>query len=149
MNTTTRAIHDLMLRDLDKLIVEINRYENEQDLWKCSGDISNTAGNLCLHICGNLQHFIGATIGQDGYARKRDEEFNLKNVARSEMLNEIDKTRSAVSKALQSMPPELLEANYPLEPFGKPMTHAFFLIHLAGHLEYHLGQINYHRRLLI
>tara|TARA_R110000868_G_scaffold334219_2_gene594904 strand:- start:366 stop:818 length:453 start_codon:yes stop_codon:yes gene_type:complete len=148
MNETIKSVHDLLLRDLNRLTNEIESYANEADLWKLSGDINNTAGNLCLHLCGNLQHFIGTIIGKTGYIRKRDEEFTLKNVPREELLHQIKVTKSSIAETLEAFDDKLMDATYPLEVFKKPMSHISFLIHLSGHLNYHLGQINYHRRML-
>ncbi|MEQ6119354.1 DUF1572 family protein [Reichenbachiella sp. MALMAid0571] len=148
MNETIKSIHDLLLRDLNRLTNEIESYTNEADLWKLAGDINNTAGNLCLHLCGNLQHFIGAIIGKNGYIRKRDDEFTLKNVPRAELLQQIKDTKLSVADTLEAFNGKLMEEAYPIEVFKKPMSHISFLIHLSGHLNYHLGQINYHRRIL-
>jgi len=135
-------------RDLDRLAKEIKAYKQESDIWKLPDGISNTGGNLCLHISGNLQHFVGQVLGNSGYERKREAEFGDKNVATATLLKEIETTQKVISKTLKSLAPEQLATNFPIEVFGKPMTTSFFLIHLNGHLNYHLGQINYHRRLL-
>ncbi|MBA3768934.1 MAG: DinB family protein [Blastocatellia bacterium] len=141
-------LRDMYERDLDKLAVEIEAFGNEKDLWLVSGAVSNSAGNLCLHICGNLLHFIAATLGESGYIRDRDSEFARKDVPREELLAEIAATRDVVARTLSNLTAEKLNENYPVEVFGHPMTTAWFLTHLATHLNYHLGQINYHRRLL-
>lgn len=146
--TNITSIKEILLRDLANLEKEIAAYANEEDVWLIQNDIKNSAGTLVLHICGNLQHFIGAVIGQDGYVRKREEEFSKRNLRVSELLNEIAAAKTAIVKALDKLTDDRLEDNYPLEVFGKPMTFSYFLIHLSGHLMYHLGQINYHRRLL-
>jgi uncharacterized damage-inducible protein DinB len=137
-----------MNRHLAQLKVEVSSYTNEADLWKKTGVIPNSAGNLCLHICGNLQHFIGANLGNTGYIRKREEEFSLQNIPRSELLEQIDSTAKVVSDTLAKLNESELNKNYPQEVFGGPMTTEYFLIHLTAHLAYHLGQINYHRRML-
>jgi hypothetical protein len=49
----------LFERDLDKLKQEISAYTNEDDLWKIKDGIANSSGNLCLHLVGNLKHFVG------------------------------------------------------------------------------------------
>lgn len=148
MTNNVASIKALLLRDLTSLEKEISSYSNEADIWKISGDIKNTAGNLALHICGNLQHFVGATIGKDGYVRQRDQEFNKKDIPVADLLKEIGSTKIAIENTLNGLTDEDLNQTYPLEVFGKPMTFSYFLIHLSGHLMYHLGQINYHRRLL-
>jgi len=141
-------LRGLYERDLDKLAVEIEAFGNEKDLWLVSGAVSNSAGILCLHMCGNLLHFIGAALGESGYIRDRDSEFARKAVPREELLAEIAATREVVARTLSDLTAEKLNENYPIEVFGHPMTTAWFLTHLATHLNYHLGQINYHRRLL-
>lgn len=137
---------DLFERDLNKLKEEIGLYENEADLWAKPGIIPNSAGNLALHLCGNVQHFFGAVLGDSGYVRDRDSEFTLTNVPRADILAEIDTTLAVVKQTLLNLTEEDLAAAYPIEVFGKPMTTGWFAIHLATHLTWHLGQITYHRR---
>jgi uncharacterized damage-inducible protein DinB len=144
----TKIFTKLFLRDLEKLKIEITSYKDEKKMWEVSGNIKNSSGNLCLHICGNLQHFIGATLGNSGYVRKRDLEFSKKNVPVSEMVKEIEKTLEVVEQTLSELNEEKLDEIYPINVFGKEMTTGFFLTHLTTHLSYHLGQINYQRRLL-
>ena len=138
----------LFKRDLNKLKGEIELYKNENNLWLVDKDIANSGGNLCLHLVGNLNHFIGAQLGNSGYIRQRDLEFSLKDVPRSELLKQIDETMVVVEDTLNTLSPEDLKKIYPLVVFKEPMTTAYFLVHLLDHLGYHLGQINYHRRLL-
>ena len=135
-------------RDLENLKTELNSYSYEADLWLTSEHISNSAGNLCLHLLGNLNHFVGAIIGNTGYVRQRDLEFSQKNVPRAQMLNEIDDTMTMLQNVIAHLTQEELDREYPKQVFGEPMRTEYFLIHLCTHLTYHLGQINYHRRLL-
>jgi hypothetical protein len=140
-------LSDLYKRDLGKLRDEITAYENEAAIWKTGGAITNSAGNLCLHLVGNLNAFIAAELGGSGYVRDRDLEFSDKDVPRSELLKRIDDTILAVGTALGQVNPGDLEREYPKVVLAGPMTTGHFLIHLTTHLSYHLGQINYHRRL--
>lgn len=148
MRTSVESIKEILIRDLGSLENEIKSYKVEDTLWVLKGEIKNSAGHLALHICGNLQHFVGAIIGEDGYIRRRDEEFGCKPISAEALLIEIQSTKSAIKHALDKISDADLENTYPLEVFGKPMTFSYFLIHLTGHLMYHLGQVNYHRRLL-
>lgn len=141
-------LQQLFTRDLNKLKEEIKLYKNESKLWITEKDISNSAGNLCLHLVGNLNTFIGAVIGETGYIRNRPEEFSAKNIQRDTLIDSIDKVISVVQDSLSKLPEEHLGKEYPLKVFDKPLTYEQFLLHLSGHLMYHLGQINYHRRLL-
>ena len=135
-------------RDLENLKTELNSYSYEADLWLTSEHISNSAGNLCLHLLGNLNHFVGAIIGNTGYVRQRDLEFSQKNVPRAQMLNEIDDTMTMLQNVIAHLTQEELDREYPKQVFGEPMRTGYFLIQLCTRLTYHLGQINYHRRLL-
>ncbi len=139
---------DLFNRELNKLEEEINLYADENLLWKVSGTITNSAGNLTLHLCGNLQHFIGAVLGKSGYERNRELEFSAKNISREKLKLEIAKTKAIVETTLKNLHDEDLSQIYPVHKGGKEMNTAYMLTHLFGHLQYHLGQINYHRRLL-
>jgi uncharacterized damage-inducible protein DinB len=148
MNTFFHSLNKILLRDIDKLEKEIAQYPNEESIWKLSGEIKNSAGTLCLHLCGNLQHYIGVGLGKSGYKRDRDNEFAARNISRERLLLEIRAARTSVEGTLSNLDASILETEYPLPVFDKPMTVQFFMIHLAAHLEYHLGQVNYHRRLL-
>ena len=143
-----KVLVQLFQRDLDKLKTEITAYKDVNKMWEVNGEIKNSAGNLCLHICGNLQHFIGSVLGNSGYIRNRDAEFSRKNVPVKEMHNEIDETIVIIKKTLSELDEKILKEIYPINVFGKEITTGFFLAHLTTHLNYHLGQINYHRRLL-
>ncbi|WP_308004955.1 DinB family protein [uncultured Chryseobacterium sp.] len=144
----TESLKSLFLRELNKLKQEIKSYKNETNLWKTEANISNSAGNLTLHIVGNLSHFVGAVLGNSGYVRNRELEFSLKDIPRMELIQQIEKTIETVTITLERLSDEDLQKQYPTEPLGYGMTTEYFLIHLFGHLSYHLGQINYHRRLL-
>ena len=138
----------LFNRDLNTLKKEIESYKEEENLWIVTEDISNSAGNLCLHLVGNLNHFIGATIGDSGYVRQRELEFSLKDVPRAELIQLVGNTIDVVSSVLEKVSEDDLAKEYTHRVFKEPMTTEYFLVHLTMHLAYHLGQINYHRRLL-
>lgn len=144
----TQTLIQLFNRDLDKLIEEINLYKNEEHLWLTTEAVSNCAGNLCLHLVGNLNAFIGAQLGQTGYIRQRDKEFSLKYVPRTTMIAQIKEVKTVVANTLSKLTSTDLQQDYPLQVFKRLMTTEYFLVHLSTHLSYHLGQINYHRRLL-
>lgn len=144
----TESIKSLFTRDLNKLKSEIESYQNEETIWKIDKNILNSAGNLTLHLVGNINHFIGAILGNSGYVRNRELEFSLKDIPRTELIQQIEKTIEIVNSSLEKLSEEEVKKEYPLEPLGYPMTTEYFLIHLVAHLDYHLGQINYHRRLL-
>ena len=138
----------LFERDLTKLEKEIEQYPNDKLLWQTAGQITNAPGNLCLHLCGNLQNYIGAILGNTGYVRNRPYEFSAKGLTKGQLLEEIARTRNSVVSTLKKLDDNTLHHQYPEEVLGYPMTTVFFLNHLFGHFGYHLGQINYHRRMI-
>jgi len=138
----------LFERDLDKLIKEVSLYSDDSILWITDEQISNSAGNLAIHLVGNLQHFIGATLGNTGYVRDRPFEFHGKDVPRDKIIEDVKNTKAVIKKVFSELKPAQLKDPYPIQVFGFEMTNGFFMMHLLGHLNYHLGQINYHRRLL-
>ncbi|MBS4066113.1 MAG: DUF1572 family protein [Chitinophagaceae bacterium] len=141
-------LQSLFERDLLKLKTEIELYQDEKKIWYIEKSISNSAGNLCLHLIGNLNAFIGAELGKTGYVRNRELEFSLKDVPRKELLDRIEATIEVVKQSLTAVTDEQLRADYPVMVFKEKLSTGMFLTHLATHLSYHLGQINYHRRLL-
>lgn len=144
----TETLAKLFERDILKLKTEIGLYTDETLLWETVPGTSNSAGNLCLHLLGNLQHYIGGVLGESGYIRNRPEEFSNKHVPVAEMMHELQHTVAMVTQTIRSLSPQTLENEYPEKVFEYSMTTEYFLVHLLAHLDYHLGQINYHRRMI-
>lgn len=136
----------LFNRDLELLAQEIARYPTEASLWAEAPGIANSGGTLVLHLCGNLRHYIGFHLGGIPYQRDRPAEFALRHVPRAELLALLELARQAVA-TLADLPPERLAQTYAEVVLGAPTTVEFYLLHLYGHLRYHTGQLNYHRRM--
>lgn len=134
--------------DLNSLITEIELYKKEENIWRLEKNISNSAGNLTLHLIGNLHTFIGKEIGKTNYIRDRELEFTQKEVPRSELIKGVKTTIEMLRKSLLSISNEELKNDYPILKFSKVETTEYLLVHLIKHLAYHLGQVNYHRRLI-
>jgi hypothetical protein len=135
-------------RDLDKLIEEINLYKNENDIWKTKEGINNSAGNLVLHLVGNLNHFIGKTLGDSDYVRKRDEEFSLKNIPRKKLISDLNSLKATIKNTFTKLSDGDLKKDFPLKIRDESFSTENMLIYLLAHLNYHLGQVNYLRRML-
>ena len=144
----TPILLQLFEKDLIRLGEEINSYEKEENIWQVKEDIKNSGGNLCLHITGNLLHFMGAVLNETGYVRNRNAEFTLKNIPRIKLQERIDETKTVVRDTLEQISKKELEKLYPQQVLDEPVSTQHFLIHLVSHLNYHLGQINYHRRMI-
>ncbi len=138
----------LFERDLVKLKDEINLYKDESDLWTVKNEIKNSAGNLCLHLIGNLNHFIGAVLGKTDYVRNRNYEFAAKNIPRKDLIDQIEQTIKVVKETLSKISENDLKKDFPIKFNDHTLTIESMLLNIVTHLNYHLGQINYHRRLL-
>jgi len=139
----------LFRRELNKVIDELNQYPNDAAIWLVSGDIKNAAGHLCQHLVGNLKTFIGRELGGLPYERNRDAEFNERQFERPDLILLLADTESIIEESLRKLSPEQLSGPYPpVLTLADDQTVDFVLTHLLAHLSYHLGQINYHRRLI-
>lgn len=143
-----KELNQLFQRDLEKLGTELSAYADETKLWIVDKEIANSAGNLAIHLFGNLRTFIGLDLGHIPYVRDREREFAVKDVSREDLLSELEEVKSIVSKSLLGLNPSRLGDMSIHTFFGYQMSIGYFLIHLYGHFSYHLGQVNYHRRLL-
>lgn len=145
----SEIIRSILLRDLRALAREVDAYPSDEVLWRVAAGISNSGGTLVLHLLGNLEHFIGAVLGRTGYVRDREAEFATRDLSRAELRRRIDAAAEAVDATLARLSPEQWEAEYPVPIAGRKVGTTDFLVHLVAHLAYHLGQIDYHRRMLV
>ena len=140
-------IHQLS-KDLQRLYKDIESFKEEENLWKTMGDVSNSPGNLALHLVGNLNHFVGHVIGKTDYVRNRTFEFEAKAIPKSEILASIQNTIPIITTAINGLTDMELKQEFPIQIFSDEiLTTEAMLLHLTNHLNYHLGQINYSRRI--
>lgn len=142
------AIAAILDRDLSALRREVEGYPDERDLWRRVPPLPNVAGTLVLHLAGNLQHYFGARLGGTGYVRDRPAEFARRDVPRAELLREIAAARAAVTAGLARVSEAQLAAEFPETIGGARVTTGEYLVHLTVHFAYHLGQLDYHRRMV-
>ena len=141
-------IATVMTRELKALRREVEAYPSDADLWRTLPGIVNPGGNLVLHLAGNIQYFVGAVFGGSGYKRFRDAEFGSRDLPRADLLKEIDGALAAVATGLARVSDADLTKPFPEAVGGVTPTAGAFLAHLAVHLSYHLGQVDYHRRII-
>ena len=132
-------------RDLRKLIEEVNLFNNEANLWRTHGSIKNASGNLVLHLIGGLNYLIGAQLAQTGYVRHRDQEFTTKGVARKVLVAELEALILLITETVSAQD---MDADYPIPFDDATRSKGYVLTQLSLHLNYHLGQVNYLRRML-
>jgi len=138
----------LLVRELSTLRDELLAYADEREIWARPPGVPNSAGNLALHLTGNLRWFIGAQLGATGYVRDRDAEFSRRDVPRAELIAQIVAATDEVTRTLATLDDAALDATYPLEVGGIRLRTGRWLLHLEGHFAYHLGQVDFHRRMV-
>jgi hypothetical protein len=144
----TEALAALLTRELRCIQRELERYPSEAQIWQAHPALPNTGGTLALHAAGNLLHFIGAVFGDTGYQRDRDAEFQRRDILRAELLRALGEAVDVVQHTLPGVTEAQLDDWYPLPVAGRRIRGGEFLMHLTVHLAYHLGQIDYHRRVI-
>jgi uncharacterized damage-inducible protein DinB len=135
----------LLVRELRALQREILLFPDDTLLWQSLPSITNSAGNLALHVAGNLRHFLGLAIGHIPYVRDREQEFGRRTGTREEVVAELDAAIVAVAKSVTDT---ALGEEFPDRPGGHRIKAGLFLMHLCTHTAYHLGQVGYLRRAL-
>jgi uncharacterized damage-inducible protein DinB len=144
----TSYLSNLITRELRALSREIQSFPDDDALWRTPPGVTNSTGTLALHLVGNLQHYLGATLGGTSYRRDRPGEFSRRGLSREELAREVDQAIAAVDETLPKVTADMLEADFPEGVGGQTLRTEEFLLHLATHLAYHLGQLDYHRRLV-
>ncbi len=147
MHRLTTDLSRLIARDLAGFQREVAAFPDDETLWQTVAGVTNSAGNLACHVAGNLQHFIGAGLGHTGYVRDRDYEFSRRSGTRAEVIAELQRASDAVERTLAALTDEICDGMYPAElPRGLRVQTRFFLLQLAIHAGFHLGQAGYLRR---
>ena len=135
-------------RELNTLINELNAFTDETLIWKTLPGVQNSAGNLSLHLIGNLNHFIGHILGKNDYTRDREAEFSLNGIPRNKMIDQIQETMVVIENVLTHLKTEELTIEFPIKLNNQQYRTDDFIQHLLIHLSYHIGQINYLRRII-
>jgi hypothetical protein len=142
------VVQAMLLRELSAVQRSVQAYPDDATLWALPQGLPNAGGTIALHLAGNLQHFVGAVLGGTGYTRDRAAEFARRDVPRAELLSELANTVNAVRGTLPALREESLAQPYPEKVGGHELPTGVVLMHLATHLAYHLGQLDYHRRVV-
>lgn len=147
MSTISTELAALYRRDLARLVRQLDALDDAR-LWQVVPGVTNAAGNLLLHLNGNLREFVGRQIGGVPYVRDRAREFAAKDVPRQELTAALTELATLVPGVLERMTDTRWNEMFPEHVLGEPLTNRQFVVHLYGHLNYHLGQIDYLRRVL-
>jgi len=146
MSMLQQDIYFLFERDLDRLAENIEAVP-EDKIWEAPHGVTNSCGVLAQHIVGNLNHFIGKGIGDTDYVRQRDREFTNTGGSKEELILDIKELKNVLTNIFENLEDDELDKEFALD-FPFQATNRKILLHLYGHLNYHLGQLNYLRRIL-
>jgi len=146
--TVAADVGRMLERELIAFRREIELFPDDASLWRVAPGITNPAGTLALHVAGNLRHFIGAVLGGSRYVRDRDAEFGRRGLSRQEVTAELERAEDEIEPAILALTESILAAPYPVAVGGVTLPTGRFLIHLAVHTGFHLGQAGYLRRAL-
>jgi hypothetical protein len=141
-----KSLQVVFARDIETLRTEVALYPSDALLWQVVPGCPNPGGNLVLHLVGNLRHFIGAQLGSSGYVRNRPAEFSTTGLTRAELHTSISLAATEVAHTLETLDPARLQESFSLPQHSGSVTIERWLLHLATHLAFHIGQLDYHRR---
>jgi uncharacterized damage-inducible protein DinB len=147
-NLLQASVGFVLLREIESVRASVEAYPSDASLFQPVPGITNTGGTLALHIAGNLRHFLGNVLGGIPYTRDRNAEFSNRAATRAQLAEQIEETRKAVAATIPKLSSEILAKPFPLQIAGRTVSTADFIVHLATHLAYHLGQMDYHRRVV-
>jgi hypothetical protein len=142
----SKELAALFARDIERLMQELRAFPDTESIWKAAPGVSNAAGTLALHLEGNLREYIGRQLGQIAYTRDRPREFSARGMAREEVIARLEAVKASIPAVIAALTNEQLNAIYPENVLKTPLSTRQFLMHLLGHLNYHLGQVDYLRR---
>jgi hypothetical protein len=146
MTTIGVDIATLLTRELEGFKRELELFPDDQTIWRTVPGVTNSAGNLAIHVAGGLQYLIGAVLGGTGYVRNREAEFGRRGGTRSEVMAELDRAMAVVCQVLPQLSDDTLAADFPEAVLGVRFRTSRFLLHLCAHAAFHLGQAGYLRR---
>src|SRR5262245_41208023 len=100
---------------------------SEQDIWWRPNELSNSAGNLVLHLCGNLRQWILNGIGGSSFERNRDAEFaERRQLPKRELIAAIESTVIEVDRVLGGLPEKGLLERFPVQVYSTSQLQAVY-----------------------
>jgi len=126
------------------LLIEVIEPLSEEQLWSNIDGIPNSIGILVRHLTGNLNHYFGAGVLENGYVRDRDREFVEGNVPKEKMLADLRAAVEVAKQAAEQVSDEQLQRRPYRTPNGEEYESlAYHATRNAMHFALHYGQIDY------
>lgn len=115
---------------------------SDSDVWWRAHETNNSAGNLVLHLGGNIRQWVYHHLGGKDFRREREKEFSQRAVIRkTELLAYLRSAVQDVDAVLADFPVENLHKTYEIQKYS--VTGLEAILHITEHFSYHVGQIVY------
>jgi uncharacterized damage-inducible protein DinB len=112
----------------------------DDGLWWRPNETSNSAGNLLLHLRGNVTQWIIGGVGGRAYERHRDGEFAARSGGGAdELLDTLTATVLAACEIIRNQNEVTLLDNRRIQGYDVTVLDAIY--HVVEHFSMHTGQI--------
>jgi uncharacterized damage-inducible protein DinB len=123
-------------------IVRCLQVLGEEGIWWRPNEASNAAGNIVLHLCGNVRQWIISGLGGAADLRIRAKEFAERGpIPRRALVRQLKQTVENACRVINRIPARKLSQQYTIQGFQ--VTGLAAIAHVAEHCAYHAGQLIY------
>ena len=145
------TIHNEIIKEVRRRLLEesVPRLKkclaqlSEAEIWYRPNEETVSAGNLVIHLCGNVRQWLLSGIGKAPDHRKRDDEFTEKGpIPTDKLIADLDIVMQEVEVLLGNLAPEVLIEKHRVQGFDE--TGIGILMHVVEHFSYHVGQVTYY-----
>ncbi|MDP4263868.1 MAG: DinB family protein [Bacteroidota bacterium] len=120
---------------------------SEEQVWQRPNEASNSAGNILLHLCGNMRQYIISALGNQPDTRERDKEFSTNGgYSKEDLQNKLVSTVSEVKNIISAVDENKLMKVHSVQGFN--YSGAGIIVHVTEHYSYHTGQVVFWTKLL-
>jgi hypothetical protein len=152
---TENQFEQIVLQALDSRITNILPAQilscveelSEEQLWWRPNEESNSVGNLVLHLCGSIRHYVLKTVGSIAYERNRPAEFNEREaLPKEQLIAAFKETIAQVKQIMDSFDTTRFLDSTPEPAYNPTVFNLFYNVSI--HLATHAGQIVFITKLL-
>ena len=136
------SAQDALAKENLPLIVKSLQQLSEEEIWWRPNAASNSAGNLVLHLCGNVRQWIISGLGGAEDRRERDLEFSEQGpIPREALIAQLRRTVREANRVLARVSDDVLARKHWIQGFH--VTGLYSVFHVSEHFAHHAGQIVY------
>ncbi len=143
MNVLPTAFTAYATGRLDDCLANIERCVGlltVEQTWQRPNDVSNSVGNLVLHLTGNVRQWVIAGIGGEPFQRDRPAEFAERGpLPQAQILAGLRDVVVRADQVIAGLSAADLEQEYSIQ--GRTVTGIAAVFHVVEHFSLHTGQI--------